>query len=337
MVKKSLKQILFLNVGAFILVAILETLSMWIAKDTFESNYSFMKWNLSYAMYIMGVIWVNHFILIPLILDRKWYFLYGLLLIVTIFLAAYIRGFDNDKGFKYVVKMFFFLFYTTGTGMAAFFLRRNRIIKKENIEKEQLQKETELKYLKEQVNPHFLFNSLNSIYALSRQQSPETPELVMQLSELMRYQLESSKKDTVLIKEELEFIENYLLLEEKRLSKRCKIEFIINGELKGLKIAPMLLIPFVENAIKHGARSTNEKSTIDISVTINNAILSLIVDNSKPNNIPELKRTGMGLENVKRRLNLLYPNSYSLEIKDKATTFHVNLSIDLTHKKSEND
>lgn len=236
--------------------------------------------------------------------------------------------------------MFFFLFYTTGTGMAAFFLRRNRIIQKEHAEKEKLQRETELKYLKEQVNPHFLFNSLNSIYALSRQQSPETPELVMQLSELMRYQLESSKKDAVLLKEELEFIENYLLLEEKRLSKRCKVEFLIKGDVKGLKIAPMLLIPFVENAIKHGARSTNENSTIDITVSIKKAQLNLIIDNSKPSKNIVSERKGLGLENVKRRLNLLYPNSYKLKIDDKANSFHVNLTIDLTlstYKKNQNN
>ena len=340
MLKKSLKQTLLLNIGAFILVAILETLSMLISKDNFESNYSFMKWNLSFAMYIMGVIWVNHFILIPYILDKKWYILYGILLVATIISAGYIRGYDNGINIKSISKMFFFLFYTTGTGMAAFFLRRNRIIQKEHAEKEKLQRETELKYLKEQVNPHFLFNSLNSIYALSRQQSPETPELVMQLSELMRYQLESSKKDAVLLKEELEFIENYLLLEEKRLSKRCKVEFLIKGDVKGLKIAPMLLIPFVENAIKHGARSTNENSTIDITVSIKNAQLNLIIDNSKPANTIVSERKGLGLENVKRRLKLLYPNSHELKIDDKANSYHVNLAIDLTvstHKKNQND
>ncbi|WP_299157759.1 histidine kinase [uncultured Tenacibaculum sp.] len=337
MFKKSLRHTILLNIGAFILVAILETLSMWISKDKFDSTYSFMKWNLSYAIYIMGVIWVNHFILIPFVLDKKRYFLFGLLLIGTIFLAATIGGYEFGKDYKYTFKMFFFLFYTTGTGMAAFFLRRNRIIQKENIEKEQLQKEIELKYLKEQVNPHFLFNSLNSIYALSRQQSPETPDLVMQLSELMRYQLESSKKDAVLLKEELEFIENYLLLEEKRLSNRCTIDFLINGDLKSLKIAPMLLIPFVENAIKHGARSTNEQSTIDISVAIKNASLNLIVDNSKPSRISVSERKGLGLDNVKRRLNLLYPNAHSIEIDEKTNRFHVSLSIDLTQQYKNNN
>ena len=204
------------------------------------------------------------------------------------------------------------------------------IIRRENDEKEKLQKEMELNYLKEQVNPHFLFNSLNSIYSLARQQSPETPDLVMQLSELMRYQLESTKKDTVVLKEELEFIENYLLLEEKRLSKRCTIELLIEGDLSGLRMAPMLLIPFVENAVKHGAQSTNEQSTIDISVAIKETTLLFCVHNSKPKNVSSLNRTGMGLENVKRRLKLLYPNSHVLEIDDTEKDYHVNLSIDLT-------
>ena len=229
-----------------------------------------------------------------------------------------------------ITKMSFFLFYTTGTGMAAFFLRRNIMFQRENDEKEKLQKEMELNYLKEQVNPHFLFNSLNSIYSLSRQQSPEAPDLVMQLSELMRYQLESSKKDTVLLKEELEFIENYLLLEEKRLSKRCTIEFLIRGDLLDLRIAPMLLIPFVENAIKHGAQSTNKQSTIDISAAIENTTFHFRVENSVPSKVATSKRNGLGLENVTRRLNLLYPNAHQLEINEQEKVYHVNLSIDLS-------
>lgn len=214
--------------------------------------------------------------------------------------------------------------------MAVFFLRRNIRIQRENSEKEKLQRELELNYLKEQVNPHFLFNSLNSIYALSRQQSSETPEVVMQLSELMRYQLESAKKDFVSLKEELEFIENYLLLEEKRLSKRCTIEFLIEGESSNYKIAPMLLIPFVENAIKHGAQATNEQSKIDVIVALKNTRLHVHVVNSKHTTVAKSTRTGMGLENVKRRLNLLYSNAHILEINDMEKEYHVNLTIDIT-------
>lgn len=327
MYKRSLKNTILINLGAFFLVGILEILSLWLFRDNFDTTYSFYVHNLSYTTSIMVVIWVNHYILIPFFLDKRRYFIYGLLLIGSIFLASNIMAYPNWIG---VYKMFFFLIYTTGTGMAAFFLSRNIKFRRENEEKEKLQKDMELNYLKEQVNPHFLFNSLNSIYALSRQQSSETPDVVMQLSELMRYQLESSKKDNVLLKEELEFIENYLLLEEKRLSKRCTIEFSIDGNVLGLKIAPMLLIPFVENAVKHGAQSTNEKSKIDVSVTMKDSTLQFCVVNSKPSMVSASKRKGLGLENVKRRLNLLYPKSHVLEIDDTRKEYRLNLSIDLT-------
>lgn len=325
MTKKPLKNIILINIGAFLLVFILETLSNLFFKDNFETSYLFYAHGLNYTYMIMGFIWVNHFIFIPFFLDKKRYFTYGILLIGSILLFSYLRA-NNWSGTS---KIFFFLLYTTGAGMAVFFLRRNMIIQKDNEEKEKLQKEMELIYLKEQVNPHFLFNSLNSIYSLARQQSPETPDLVMQLSELMRYQLESAKKDTVLLKEELEFIENYLLLEDKRLSKRCTIEFLIEGDLIDLRIAPMLLIPFVENAVKHGAQSTNEQSTIDISASIKNTTLNFCVVNSKPFMVSESKRKGMGLENVKRRLNLLHPDSHVLEIDDEENLYRVNLAIDL--------
>jgi len=333
MIKKSLQYTILLNLGAFILVFLLEILSIWSIKDGIATSYSFFLNRFNQTATIMVFIWINHFIFIPFFFDKRRYFLYGILLIGGIFLGSYLLG--ASRGWAYVFKAFFFLIYTTGAGMAAFFLGRNIIIQRENDEKEKLQKEMELNYLKEQVNPHFLFNSLNSIYSLSREQSPETPDLVMQLSELMRYQLESSKKDTVLLKEELEFIENYLLLEEKRLSKRCTIEFLISGDLPGLRISPMLLIPFIENAIKHGAQSTNEQSKIDISVSIKNSTLHFCVDNSKPPTVSASKRKGLGLglENVRRRLNLLYPNSHSLEIDDMEKVYRVNLSIDLTVSK----
>ena len=136
-----------------------------------------------------------------------------------------------------------------------------------------------------------------------------------------------------MLKEELEFIENYLLLEEKRLSNRCHIEFLIKGELKELKIAPMLLIPFVENAIKHGAQSTNQQSTIDVSVTIENSKLQFCAVNSKPKVTPVTKREGLGLENVKRRLNLLYPNAHVLNVINLEDEYKVDLTISLVAPK----
>ena len=153
--------------------------------------------------------------------------------------------------------------------------------------------------------------------------------VVMQLSELMRYQLESAKKDAVSVKEELEFIENYLLLEEKRLSKRCTVEFSIDGDFSKVAIAPMLLIPFVENAIKHGAQLTNESSTIDVSAQMKVNALHFSVVNSKPTVVAKTNREGMGLENVRRRLELLYPKAHKLKIEDMENVYSVDLAIDL--------
>ncbi|NQZ43583.1 MAG: histidine kinase [Flavobacteriaceae bacterium] len=323
-----MKNTIVLNVGAFVLVTVLEILSIWVIKDKFDTDYEFYMHGISYAVNIMLIIWINHFALIPWFLDRRRYLRYGILLMGCIFLASYFRGYAKG-GWPVVSKFFFFLIYTTGTGMAAFLLRRNAIIQRENAEKDKLQKELALNYLKEQVNPHFLFNSLNSIYSLSRQQSPETPTVVMQLSELMRYQLESAKKDFVSVKEELEFIENYLLLEEKRLGERCTIEFSIEGELADEQIAPMLLIPFVENAVKHGAQLTNAPSTIDVSAQLKNDALFFNVINSKPAQTPLSNREGTGLDNVKRRLALLYPHAHDLKIEDLDHSYHVALAFTL--------
>lgn len=327
MFKRSLKNTLLLNIGAFLLVALLELLSIWTVKERFDSDYAFYSHALSYTVIIMSIIWVNHFLLIPYVLDKGHYLFYGIALLGSIFLGSYLRGYEG--GWPMISKFFFFLIYTTGTGMAAFLLRRNIMFRRESDEQEKLQREMELNYLKEQVNPHFLFNSLNSIYSLSRQQSPETSTVVMQLSELMRYQLESTKKDAVRVKEELEFIENYVLLEEKRLGKRCTIELVIDGDMARYTIAPMQLIPFVENAIKHGAQSTNEVSFIDISATLTGTKLRFHVVNSKPVKAKATKGVGMGLANVKRRLQLRYPHAHDLSVDDNAKTFDVKLEIDL--------
>lgn len=275
----------------------------------------------------MLVISINHYVLIPFVFDRKKYLLYAVLLFLTIYLGIQLKA--HGGNLAYTVKVFLIYTYITGTGMAAFFYRRAMVFQQENDQKVKLQKEMELNYLKEQVNPHFLFNALNSIYALSKSQSPETPELVMQLSELMRYQLESAKKEKVLLTKELEFIENYLLLEEKRLSERCTIELDIQEGVPELYVAPMILIPFVENAIKHGAQKTNDKSSIEISAFLEEARFHFSVINSKPKQNSPSSRKGLGLENVKKRLILLYPKKHVLDISDGENTYEIKLSINL--------
>lgn len=329
MPKNAITKIIFFNAGIFLLVLALNFLASWKFIDEYNGNYDFFISTFNEVVFVMGVIWINHLVLVKYLFDKKKYLSYGFILLGIILIYAIFMA--DGKGWYKVLRIGLFYSYTTGTGMAAFFLRRSLRAKDELIEKDELQRTLEINYLKAQVNPHFLFNSLNSIYALSRKQAPETSDTVMQLSALMRYQLESAKKDSVLLKEELEFLENYLLLEEQRLSKRCTIEFAIDGEAKELRISPMLLIPFVENAVKHGAQSTNEKSTIDVSASIKESTFYFKVENSKSSAVSELERVGMGLKNVKRRLNLLYTDVHILEINETEKSYHVHLSINLSN------
>lgn len=279
---------------------------------------------------ILSIVYFNHLVLIPTLFEKKRYIFYGLAITGFILVFSYLQ--DLHCGCNAVKAKFFYYLLTTGIGMAVLFY--NRYIKQESNlkEKELLQRQMELNYLKSQVNPHFMFNSLNSVYVLSRQKSDATPEVVLQLSQLMRYQLESSKQQLVSLKEELEFIQNYLFLEELRLGDRCRVEFQIEGEVEGQLIAPMLLIPFVENAFKHGANSTRGKSEIEVSIYIKEKDFQLKVCNTKPKNKrahhPFKRNNGIGLVNVKKRLSLLYPN-HSLQLKDTLDSFESSLVLEL--------
>ena len=129
MIKKSLKSTIFINIGAFVLVLILEILSMWAIKDKFDTNYSFFLHGLNYTIAIMAIIWINHFIFIPSFFDKRRYFLYAVLLIGSVFIGSYLKGYGNE-GWYGVYKMIFFLIYTTGAGMAAFFFEKEYHIPK---------------------------------------------------------------------------------------------------------------------------------------------------------------------------------------------------------------
>jgi len=198
-------------------------------------------------------------------------------------------------------------------------------------ELEAKQAQAELDLLKSQINPHFLFNSLNSIYSLTLKNSEKSSEAVMLLSDLMRYILETSKKKLVPLKEELAFIDNYIELEKLRLGSNFKLNYSVNGDNTNLYIAPMILITFIENIFKHGV-STNQSNNIfdiNINITDNNLIFECTNNLVSKNNELEIKENQTGIENVKRRLELLYPNQHSLTIEKNSGKFQVNLSVKL--------
>lgn len=189
----------------------------------------------------------------------------------------------------------------------------------------------ELEVLKSQVNPHFLFNSLNNIYSLTMIDAKRAGESILTLSDMMRYNLESGKKKYVTLHHEVEFINNYIQLESLRVSEICKITFETDEDFKSKVIAPLMLISFVENCFKHGISSDENQNFIKISVKLQDNMLYFETENriAPPRVETQNKDVKIGIENVKRRLELLYPEKYNLKINVENSIYKVNLIIEL--------
>jgi two-component system LytT family sensor kinase len=201
--------------------------------------------------------------------------------------------------------------------------------KAKEIENEKLN--TELSFLKAQINPHFLFNTLNNIYSLAAAQSEKTAEAVLKLSSIMRYVLTEVKKDTVTLEKEIIFITHYIELQKLRLTDKSNVDFEIVGDTSAKQISPLLFLPFVENAFKYGI-STRDLSPIHLRMELKNDDLCFSVCNNKYKSSlvkSNDNNTGIGIENARRRLELLYKNRYTLEIAENAKTYTVNLHIHL--------
>ncbi|BDD07066.1 sensor histidine kinase [Aureibacter tunicatorum] len=187
----------------------------------------------------------------------------------------------------------------------------------------------ELSLLKSQVNPHFLFNSLNTIYYLTLKKKDSAPEAVMSLSDMMRYVLTESNKEKVLLAKEIEYINEYLNLQKMRMPEKTKINYSVNIEDENINIAPLLLIPFIENAFKYGI-SANTFTSIDIKLSLEKKCLQLHVQNQIFQNEGEkINSTKNGIQNVSKRLELIYPKRHELSIEKIDHLFTVNLSIQL--------
>jgi LytS/YehU family sensor histidine kinase len=196
-----------------------------------------------------------------------------------------------------------------------------------SIEKEQVN--TELKYLKSQLNPHFLFNTLNNIYSLARKESTYTPEAILKLSKLMRFMLYEASKSDILLTEEIRMIEDYISLEKLRYTDRLSIIFNHSIDNANQRIAPLLLIHFVENAFKHGLSESRNDAFIKIDINVKGGLLEASIINSKADKFTHEENSGaIGLDNIKRQLQLIYP-AHTLIIRDEATTFTVILHLTL--------
>ena len=197
--------------------------------------------------------------------------------------------------------------------------------KRKEAEKEKLV--SELSFLKSQVNPHFLFNSLNGIYALAIKKSDKTPEAVLQLSDLLRHMLYDADQKQVSLKKEVDYLQNYIQLQRLRLSEDAKISFEVEGDFSSRMIEPMLFIPFVENAFKHGVDS--EGADIRIKLSVKGKHLIFNINNRISKAKSKDASSGIGLANVKKRLDLHYGDDYVLNQSESQGFFEVDLHLNL--------
>lgn len=322
--------LLFLSVP--ILLSPMRSLSMDVLSNPFTQRDG--------LTYILGLVffYVSYYYLIPEFYFKKRVFLYVISLLAFMFLVIYIPRLivpiDLDEYFQFSNKLppksFLFeirhhLFLYLGILFASLTLKINDRWKKSQRGK----LISELSYLKAQINPHFLFNTLNSIYSLALEKSDHTATAIVQLSGMMRYAISDTSAKYVSLEKEINYINSYIVLQKLRLGETAIINYSVDGDINDKEIAPLVLIPFIENAFKHGV-NPEETSQIDIQISVSDINLYLHVFNLKvPHNMQTQLKTGFGLENGRSQLKLLYPDRHSIKIENKNLSFTVSIKINL--------
>ena len=287
----------------------------------------------------------NIYILFNNLLKQKQYFSYITAVVLTILLASliwmltiyavnnnYFGSLKNPWDQKFFPPMILSVSYTMAITMSLKMVKQWYERERVTQHLERINMETELKYLKSQINPHFLFNSLNSLYALTLAKSDKAPELVLKLSEILRYVLYEGGEKWVSLDKEISYLKSYLDLEQIRNGDRLTIDFEIEGDTKGLNVAPMVFLTFLENSFKHGIRRKTADGYVRIRMKVDASDLHFSIKNSKPEHKNGRKLDevgGIGLENIRKRLNLLYPNNHRLEITDEPSEYTVDLQLSM--------
>lgn len=290
----------------------------------------------------MLVAYLNYFFFLPRFLEKKKIGTYlieflvpfAIIMFVRVHLQRYlIDGYTHHE--RYFYSTVYIVQMVASTLFIVIFVGMLRFAKdwfefearKKEIENEKLT--AELNFLKEQINPHFLFNTLNNLYYLAFTQSPNTTEVIAKLSQMMRYMIYDSNHQLVPLNKEIEYMQNYVSLERLRLNNSIPIEFKIQGNTEKVRIAPLIFITFLENAFKHGVSNSNPKAWVNVSILVEGESCIYRVENSKlPLNGKGIEdRAGIGLQNVRRRLELSYPGKYELKVEDQPDRYGVELTL----------
>jgi len=217
--------------------------------------------------------------------------------------------------------------------ISSFYMLQIRLREQEDLSKQVTEEKlnTEVKLLKSQINPHFLFNALNNIYSLSYLKSDKAPESILKLSAMLRYVIEDCREETVSLKSEIQYIENYIAFQKIKAQDDINVLFNYKYINNTLKIPPLLLIPFIENSFKYSKIEEFPKAYINITIkTPEENTVDFLIRNSVPPLAKAKSGTGTGINNVKQRLDILYPGKYALDINESEKNFEVYLKLDVS-------
>ncbi len=287
---------------------------------------------------ILLFFYLNFYLLIPRLYFPKKYFYFILAVTICFFIVAFLPGIffpfredghSHHPGVSEVDRFLFIIGHNLIYFLAVVFFS---LMVKMNSRWKQAEKErlkAELSYFKAQINPHFLFNTLNTIYSLAIQKADNTPEAVVKLSGMMRYVISDASNDYVALEKEINYISDYIELQRIRFGETVSIDFNPGDLASGPQIAPLILIPFIENAFKFGVNPEKD-SFIGINIKLSGQELHMRVFNKKVDDRPKSEPvSGLGISNAKHRLELLYPEKYRLLIDDKEKEYTVDLYITL--------
>lgn len=289
------------------------------------------------------LVYITNYVLLPQLFYKKRYLLFAVVFIVMIVASSFIkmqilgrflqdaRLLDLSSNWKArvydnIVPHFFLVIAGAAVKLMFDYTKMQQRLAETAKEKA----ETELNFLKSQINPHFLFNSLNSVYFLINKENAEAREALHKFSEMLRYQLYEMGGDKIPIEKEIDYLHDYAGLQQLRKDEKYTIEFHHAPSVKGFTIEPLLLIPFVENAFKHISHHNDKPNFIKVDMNRMNGVFTFSVENSREVNHTSEKKGGIGLPNVKRRLELLYPGKHELSILETAKTFSVQLNLRLS-------
>jgi two-component system, LytTR family, sensor kinase len=290
------------------------------------------------------LIYITNYLLLPFLLYRKKYFSFALAFITLIFFGSILKmnilgrmlnnpalyNWSNDwKGRVYdnILPHFFLVTAGVAVKLVIDYVRLQR--RMAEIAKEKA--EAELNFLKSQINPHFIFNSLNAVHFLIKKDNPEARTALQQFSDMLRYQLYEMDGQKIPLEKEISFLKDYVNMQQLRMDENYDVQLKLDLSLKGLTIEPLLLIPLVENAFKHVSHHAAKKNFVHIGMGHENDSFCFKVENSKEDQLAMNNGNGgIGLQNVKRRLELLYPGKHELKLRETPDNFSVILKIKLT-------